>query len=99
LQQITAGKKAQNNFKKTGFLSPVCIVKLFCLFYTTTKEQKMTAKVENNELVIRLPLQEPKESASGKTLVVATSHGNQKTDVVIGGQVLTVGVNAYIKKV
>lgn len=58
----------------------------------------MKVTIEKNELVIRIPLQEPTPSATGKTLVVATSHGNQKTDCKHpkGGEI-TVGVNAYIK--
>lgn len=56
------------------------------------------AKVEGNTLVIRLPLQTPTPSASGKTLVVATTHGNQRTDALVNGVPVTIGVNAYIKK-
>ena len=56
------------------------------------------AKVEGNTLVIRLPLQTPTPSASGKTLVVATTHGNQRTDALAHGVPVTIGVNAYIKK-
>lgn len=58
----------------------------------------MNVKIENNELVIRIPMQEPKESASGKTLVVASSHGNQKTDALVDGKPIIVGLNAYIRK-
>ena len=57
----------------------------------------MKVTIEKNELVIRLPLQEPKPSASGKTLVVATSHGNQQTAATVKGKPVFVGVNAYIK--
>ena len=59
----------------------------------------MKAHIENGELVIRLPLnKDPVPSASGKTLVVATSHGNQKTEAVVSGQPVIVGVNAYIPR-
>lgn len=57
----------------------------------------MKVTIEKNELVIRLPLQEPKPSASGKTLVVASTHGNQKSGCLHKGKEVTVGVNAYIK--
>ena len=57
----------------------------------------MKVTIEKNELVIRLPLGEPKPSASGKTLVVASTHGNQKTGVMLKGREITVGVNAYVK--
>jgi hypothetical protein len=59
----------------------------------------MNATIENEELVIRLPLNKPPvSSGSGKTLIVASSHGNQQTDAVINGQRVVVGVNAYIAK-
>jgi len=57
----------------------------------------MKVEVKGKDLVITLPLEEPKASASGKTLVVASTHGNQKTDCVVKGKQVTVGVNAYIK--
>lgn len=57
----------------------------------------MKVTVENNMLVIRLPLQTPTASSTGKTLIVATSGGNKATDIQIGGKPVTVGVNAYIK--
>jgi hypothetical protein len=53
--------------------------------------------IENGELVIRLPLNKaPTPSSTGKTLVVATSRGNQRTEAVVNGQPVIVGVNAYI---
>lgn len=58
----------------------------------------MDVKIEGGELVIRIPMQEPTESSSGKTLVVASSHGNQKTGAVIDGKPIIVGLNAYIRK-
>jgi hypothetical protein len=58
----------------------------------------MKVSIENGELVIRLPLNKtPVPSVSGKTLVVATSHGNQKTEAVVNGQPVIVGINAYLK--
>ena len=59
----------------------------------------MKAIIENGELVIRLPLNKtPLPSTSGKSLVIASSHGNQKTDAVLNGQPITIGVNAYIAR-
>jgi hypothetical protein len=53
--------------------------------------------IDKGELVIRLPLNQPPVlSASGKTLVVASTRGNQRSDAVIDGQPVIVGVNAYI---
>jgi hypothetical protein len=53
----------------------------------------MIAKVEKNELVIRIPMQEPVLSGSKKTFLVAS--GNVK--VAANGQTVTVALNAYYK--
>ena len=58
----------------------------------------MKVTIENNELVIRAPLGEPTPSASGKTLVLASSHGNQTTTAQHAGKPIIVGLNAYIRK-
>jgi hypothetical protein len=47
-------------------------------------------------LVIRIPISKPTPSASGKTLVVASTRGNQKTSMQIDGKDLYLGVNAYV---
>ena len=56
-----------------------------------------TATVEGGVLVIRMPMGTPTISASGKSKVIASTHGNMVTDVIIDGKPLTIGVNAYIK--
>jgi len=57
----------------------------------------LKATIEGNELVIRVPLNAtPVLSSSGKTLVVASSHGNQKTEATVNDRPVIVGVNAYI---
>lgn len=48
-------------------------------------------------LTIVIDTQEPEPSASGKTLVIASTHGNVPTDVIINGKPVTIGLNAYIK--
>ena len=58
----------------------------------------MDVKIENGKLVISIELQEPTPSASGKTLVVATTHGNMVTQCVINGKNVVIGLNAYVKK-
>jgi hypothetical protein len=58
----------------------------------------MEVKIENGKLIITIDLQEPTPSASGKTLVVATTHGNTPTDCIIDGKKVIIGLNAYIKK-
>ena len=56
------------------------------------------AKLENDNLIITLPMNGTGvRSKSGKTIVVASSHGNVPTEVEINGKKVIVGVNAYIK--
>jgi hypothetical protein len=67
--------------------------------YPTPARINMTfsAKIEGDELVIRVPMNEkPERSASGKTLVVASTHGNKETECVVQGKKVIVGLNAYI---
>jgi hypothetical protein len=51
---------------------------------------------DGDMLVIRIPISKPTPSASGKTLVVASTRGNQKTSLQIEGKDLYLGVNAYV---
>ena len=57
----------------------------------------MEAKIENGKLVITIPMQAPQRSASGKTLVIASSHGNQPTAAQVNGKPVIIGLNAYIR--
>ncbi len=58
----------------------------------------MKAEIKGGNLIITIPVNEkPKPSASGKSLVVASSNGNVVTNVEVEGKLLTIGVNAYIK--
>jgi hypothetical protein len=56
------------------------------------------ARIENGKLIVEIELQQPTPSTSGKTLVVASTRGNVKTDAIIDGKPVTVGINAYIGK-
>lgn len=38
----------------------------------------------------------PAPSSSGKTLVIASSHGNHRVDATYDGKPITVGFNAYV---
>lgn len=71
---------------------------------TNSQKQKpkrgtnMKATIKGNQLIITMDLQKPSPSASGKTLVVASSHGNQSlADCLVDGKPVTIGVNAYIR--
>jgi hypothetical protein len=55
--------------------------------------------IEGSELVIRLPLNRtPVPSGTGKTLVIASTHGNRTTAAVVNGQPVIIGVTAYIQR-
>jgi hypothetical protein len=63
----------------------------------TASPKKLTASIEGDYLVIRVPMNStPVRSATGKTLVVASTHGNKQTEVEIQGQPVFLGLNAYI---
>ena len=53
--------------------------------------------IKNNVLIIEIEMQKPAPSASGKTLVVASTHGNIPTTAEIDGKAIVLGVNAYIR--
>lgn len=57
----------------------------------------MHAEIKNGKLIITMDLQKPKPSSTGKTLVVASSFGNQPTTAIVDGKPVTVGMTAYIK--
>ncbi|NTV99073.1 MAG: hypothetical protein HGA70_07915 [Chlorobiaceae bacterium] len=58
----------------------------------------MTVEIKNGKLLIEIDLEKPTLSASGKTLVVASTHGNMVTTAMVDGKPVTIGLNAYIKK-
>ncbi|HPO14563.1 MAG TPA: hypothetical protein PLI09_14060 [Candidatus Hydrogenedentes bacterium] len=57
----------------------------------------MNVEVKENKLCIVIDLEPPKPSASGKTLVVASTRGNIVTEAEINGKPVIIGLNAYIK--
>lgn len=59
----------------------------------------MQVTVEGKELVIRIPLDVTgTPSASGKTQVHASTHGNMTTSTLVNGKPLTIGLNAYTRR-
>lgn len=56
----------------------------------------MTVEIKGDKLCIEIDLQKPTPSASGKTLVVASTRGNVATEAIIDGKPVTIGLNAYI---
>ena len=55
------------------------------------------SKTDRGTLVVRIPLTAPAPSSTGKTLTVASTHGNQPTGLMIDGQVVKIGLTAFIK--
>ena len=58
----------------------------------------MKAIIKDNVLHIEIPLHPPRPSASGKTMTVASSKGNQPTEATVDGKPVIVGLNAYIQR-
>ena len=59
----------------------------------------MTAEIKEGFLLIAIAVQDPPQpSKSGKTLVVASTHGNLATTAEVDGKPVVIGLNAYIRK-
>jgi hypothetical protein len=57
----------------------------------------MKVTIDNGKLVIELDLEAtPQLSASGKNLVVASTHGIVASTASVNGKLVKVGVNAFI---
>jgi hypothetical protein len=57
----------------------------------------ITVTVKGDRIIIDAPLSSPTPSASGKTMVIASSHGNIATDAKVNGHEVIVGFNAYFR--
>ena len=55
------------------------------------------ARLKDEVLIIELSLQEPKPSASGKGIVIATTRGPFNTGIDFKGSDIFVVANAYVK--
>jgi hypothetical protein len=58
----------------------------------------LKAELKDGKLTIEIDIHEPEPSKSGKTLTIASTRGNQVTPILVHGQPLIIGVNAYIKR-
>jgi hypothetical protein len=57
----------------------------------------VTATIQNRVLLIRLPMQKAKLSSTGKSVVVATTHGFRRVGVqLFGGRELYLSANACV---
>jgi hypothetical protein len=57
----------------------------------------MTAKIENGFLTITLPVSS-QPSKSGKTILIASTHGGVRNGLEVDGKPVTISVNAYVSK-
>ena len=62
-----------------------------------TKPAPLTVTVKGSRLIIDAPLEPARPSAFGKTLVVASTHGNVATEATVDGQTLIIGLNVYYR--
>jgi len=58
----------------------------------------MKVEIKDNKLFIEIDLEKLTPSASGKTLIVASTRGNTVTTAQVDGKPVIVGLNAYIKR-
>ena len=58
----------------------------------------MNVQIKDGKLLIEIAMTAPRPSASGKTLVVASTCGNVATTATIDGKPVIIGLNAYIRK-
>ena len=57
----------------------------------------MKVTIEKDELVVRIPIA-PGPSSTGKTILIATTHGYIQTELLYDNKPVVVSLNAYIKK-
>jgi hypothetical protein len=55
------------------------------------------AKIKKDVITIKMTLQRPKLSASGKSMVIATSRGKQQTGATVDGKSVFVVANAFLE--
>jgi hypothetical protein len=56
----------------------------------------MESRIEDGKLVIELPLERPRLSSTGKTLLVASTRGVQRTTARLKGKTISIVINAFI---
>jgi hypothetical protein len=58
----------------------------------------LKVEIKDNKLFIEIDLEKPTPSSSGKTIIVASTHGNTVTAAEVDGKPVIIGLNAYIKR-
>lgn len=65
---------------------------------SATYELRPATKTQPATLVVTIPVnQDPPLSSTGKTRIVASTHGNQPTPITVNGQVVKIGLTAFVK--
>jgi hypothetical protein len=59
-------------------------------------ENKMESRIEDGKLVIELPLEKPRPSSTGKTLLIASTRGVQRSTGRFKGKTISIVANAFI---
>jgi len=57
----------------------------------------MDARIEDNTVVIEIPLEKPRLSSTGKTLLIASSRGVQRSTARLKGKTISFVANAFIE--
>jgi hypothetical protein len=57
----------------------------------------METRLRKGNLIVVLPLEEPRLSATEKTLVVASSRGVRQTTMRLDGKIVWVNANAWVR--
>ena len=74
---------------KAGRVRPALVV--------DSRRCSMQVELKNGKLIITVELSKGTPSKSGKTLVLASTHGNVQTAVQVNGQPVVLGMNAYVR--
>ena len=61
------------------------------------KKNGITVEIKGSKLTITMDMGKPTPSASGKTMVVASTRGNIETAARVNGKTVILGLNAYYK--
>ena|SRR6267154_2636742 len=56
----------------------------------------MKAIIKNGNLLIKVPLQEPRCSSTGKTMIIASTHGVKRTTAQFREMEVSITLNAFI---
>lgn len=56
----------------------------------------MKSKIKNGNLMIELPIEKPRPSATGKTLLIASTRGVKRSSSRYNGRTVSIVANAFV---